>query len=304
MAELVRLVSKVASNIKAMNQGANSNSDLFSQQGAFLKLDRKSKQFITGYNLPFGITDEQVLNSKEGDPSYEYRPIVTERQALERALNTKLTGGLENDYLKDLYIITKKRGSVDVLFDLHNPEDLLKYRALIANGIAAESLESTRGSSRGEFSYYFHEPLKQEQRKKKLRKAKNRIKAKLSVNEENKVWMYAVAKKMDIPVGYDINVDSLYSLIDETVEKETVEAKIEQIETFVNLSLKDIDFYTVWLISILTLQITTNDGNQKVAEGVIIGASEAEAKDNLKTAKFKDVYVALREKAYKKLKIA
>lgn len=303
MAHIVVLASKLAPNIKALNPDATHNTHLYAQQGTYLKMDRRSKQFITGYNLPYGVTDERVLESKEGDPLYDYKPIVEERLYLEKALSVSLTGGLENEYLKNLYIVTKTKNQVEVSFDLHDPEDLFKYRALLANGVAAESLEGTRGS-RFDYQFYFKDPQTNEKRKKKLVKIKNRIKGKLSENEENKVWLFSVAKKLDLPVGYDASPDSLYVVISESVDKETAERKLESIEKFVSQPLKDIEFFLVWYIGIITLAVTTNEHKQKVANGKVIGITEEEAKQNLQTSsKYKEVYDYLREITYKKLKL-
>lgn len=304
MAHLISLVSKISPIISAMNSNAKSNSHLYAQQGAYLKLDRRSKQFITGYNLPYGVSDEDVLKAQEGDPLFELQELVKERQYLEKALAVSLTGGEENKYLSDLYIVTKRKNEVDVIFDLHNPEDLLKYRALLANNIVAESLEATRGAKKGDYLYYFSDPQAQEKRKKRIIKIKNKIKSQLSKYEDNKVWLFALAKKLDIPAGYDASEDTLYTVINDTIDRETAEAKLTVIETFVNLPVKDVEFYLVWYIGSVTLTINKNASKQLLVSGKVIGSTDEEAQNNLKNVtKYKESYDLLREVAYKKLKL-
>lgn len=303
MSNTILLKSKVSSTIKAMNSEAVANVHPHAQQSVALKFDRKSKQFITGYNLPYGVSEEEILKASAKSELSTYKDLVTERKKIESALNVSLVGGAENEYLSNVRIIIKQRKYADTPFNLDTPEELFYYRALIANGYAATSLEDTRGNSKGNFDFYFFNPQEGEQRKKKIKRLKNKIRAKVSQYEDNKVWLYSVGKQIAESVSLDSNVDSLYTIIDESIEKETSEDRLLYMEKVVNKTLEDLDFDFVFSTSKYLMLIKTNQDGYREYKGKELGKSDEEIKSTLKLTDYRDIYDELRLKCYERLKV-
>lgn len=299
----VRIVSNITPSIRAMSPNVKSNVDFGASQGAFLKKERTSKQFITGYNIPGNPSDDEVLEASEGSPLAEYKNIVKERIRLEKALNVSLKGGDENVYLKNFYITLKNQKDRYIELNLDNPEDLLTYRAAIANKIVAASYEDTKGATVN-YLYYFETDEKSDSRASKVNKLKNSIRGKLTKFENNRVWLMAVARKLSLSVGFDSSEDYLYIKIDEYLDKEKVQASLKALDEFTNQTPKDIEFFLVMNVVKYYGMIETNEEGFKVYDGISLGQRDEEVKENLQSTKFKDVYLKLRESSFKRINIS
>lgn len=298
----VKLVSNVHPFVKAMCKEENSTAHLHASQGIHLKLDSASGEFITGYNLPYGVTDEEVLAAKKNDPLLQYKPLVEERLRLEKALRKKLTGGVENEYLETLYIVTKEKGKADKVFDLNNPKELFAYRCLLANKVAAMDFSSTLGSVSGWVPYYFEDATKKEETEKVLRRLRNVLRGILVSQDENKVWLYSVARAIGLEPSHDMSNHTINTMIDNSISGESSTERLKAWENIFKSPIQDLERLAIWYVGLYAMLILRgSNGNGYFIDNINFGESQDQVISSFGDPKHQDIYLRLREKVFNKL---
>lgn len=269
-------------------------------QGAFLK--KHNNQWVTGFNLNLEDEEEVVLksNKKEDEPKIK---LIKERRKLEKALGKSLDPSMDNEYLLNFRIPLCLGNNQEVKLNLSKPEDELAYRAAIAGGIVAPSLEETNSYNYLNCLYYFSNVEEDVSSQKQIAKIKNSIGGKLTVFEENKSWLLSMSHALNLPSRSELGVEILYNQLDnyKSALSSLKDAKrVEEVFSREPLKL-EISFVIDAALSYNIIKYT-QDKNY-IFEGVVIGTTQDEVKENLNKSQYAESYGKLRDLIYEKYKI-
>lgn len=269
-----------------------------SEQGSYLK--KQNNQWITGFNLDPQDDEEEILKKQKPEAKYE---IVKDRKRLEKALGESLKPSMDNEYLLDFRIPLCLRNNQEVKLNLAKPKDELIYKAAIAGGIIAPSLEDTNTFDYLNCQYYFSNVEEDASSQKKIAKLKNSIGAKLSAFDEKKGWLLSVSHALELPSRSELGVEILYNQLDTyknniTSLKEAI--KIEEVFSRDPVVLRA-NFVIDASISYNLIKYT--EDKNYVYEGVTLGKTKDEVKTNLKSTQYGEVFFKLNNIISEKYKI-
>jgi len=269
-----------------------------SRQGSFLK--KENNQWVTGFNLDISDDEEEIWKTKKPEAKYQ---ILKERKTLEKALGKSLEPTMDNEYLLNFRIPLCLTNNQEVKLNLAKPEDELVYRAAIAGGIVAPSLEDTNTYKYLNCTYYFSNVEEDASSQKKIAKLKNLMGGKLATHEENKSWLLSVSHALELPSRSELGIEILYN----------------QLDTYKNAigSYKDAQkVYEVFFREPLLLEINFiidaslsyniikySEDKNWVFDGLVLGSTKDEVKENLKKSQFAEAYSKLRTLINEKYKI-
>ena len=269
-----------------------------SRQGSFLK--KENNQWVTGFNLDISDDEEEIWKTKKPEAKYQ---ILKERKTLEKALGKSLEPTMDNEYLLNFRIPLCLTNNQEVKLNLAKPEDELVYRAAIAGGIVAPSLEDTNTYKYLNCTYYFSNVEEDASSQKKIAKLKNLMGGKIATHEENKSWLLSVSHALELPSRSELGIEILYN----------------QLDTYKNAigSYKDAQkVYEVFFREPLLLEINFiidaslsyniikySEDKNWVFDGLVLGSTKDEVKENLKKSQFAEAYSKLRTLINEKYKI-
>lgn len=269
-----------------------------SRQSSFLKKD--GEQWVTGFNLDFSDDEEEILKNKKPEAKYE---LIKERKRLEKALGQSLNPNKDNDYLLHFKIPLCLPNNQEVKLVLSKPEDELKYRAAIAGGIVAPTLEDTNTYKYLNCSYYFSNVEEDASSQKKIAKIKNLISGKLATFEENKTWLLSMSHALELPSRSELGIEILYNQLDTYKNNISSFKEAEKVHAvfFKEPLVLEINFVIDAALSYNFIRYT--DDKKYVHDGVVLGETKDEVKLNLNKSQFAESYSKLRDSVYAKYKI-
>lgn len=294
----ITLKAKLTDATVSQNENADRNAYPGAEQSVALRKDNHTNKFITGYDLMYGESEEDILN----DPKHEKHQLFLEKKLIETALNVKLDGDPNNEFLLHLRLPLCDRSSKAKVFNLTYPMDKLLYRALIAGGFAAPSEEESYVGKYNGCLYYFSAPKVEESTRQEVRKLKNKLGAKLETFEDNKVWLLAISNKLNLSVSPDILTTALYSQIDDYKTELKSKDEVEKLKRLFDTPLQDLelDFIVSMGLKFMIIESTTSG---KFIDSQNIGVDSTEIIKNLSLPQYDETYAFLREKVYKKFNI-
>lgn len=269
-----------------------------SEQSSYLKKNANG-EFLTGYNLPFGLSDEEVLK----DPKSVYYDLITEKKKIEKALNVSLDPNKDNEFLLFLKLELTNKNNQDPRLDLDKPMDKLKYRAAIASGIVAPSRELLSDIRFMASDFYFSSPEKESSSKKVKEKLKNQIAGALSNHENSRAWLMSVSNKLGLLTRPELTEDLLYTQISEAKNKTDKE---EELKKIVSIVTSQIDILLIDLVidkSFYYQLIKKTETGQYSYKSILLGKTKDEVKDFLTDFANQDIFAELRMDVFEKLKI-
>ena len=290
---LVVLKQKLTNYVAQMvgSSGASRNAHPYSKQSVALKKNISTGKYITGYEDTFKEGWEEILKSKKGD----LYPLIKERLMVEKELGVSLDGISSNEFLQKTRINLCVPNVAEIIMDLKKPINLFHYRALIANGIVAPDLASLNRVEYMNRTYYFTAPSQESDAKQFIAKVRNKIGGRLSDNEDNKLWMLAIANLLNLPIGTDLSVKTLYVYIDEYKSKLTSLKAAKKVLEISEKNSKDLIHSFIINVAV-KFGVLHRDKNGVTFEGAKVGASMDEAIFNLTTEEYEDVFVQVKEK--------
>lgn len=298
---LVFIKSRITDETKSMDIEGKSVRNAYpgSEQNVCLRKFPNSTKFITGYDLEFGETEEAILKDKK-HPKHE---LMKEKKEIERLLGISLDNDDSNEFLLNMRIPLCVRGVAEIQMNLQDPLQKLQYRALIAGGHVAPSKEALREVKYLNSLYYFSEPKAEESNRKIISKLKNKAGAKLTVHEENKLWLLGVSHMLKLPVGPELSTGILYAQIDDYKNNINKKVDIDKVITAMETSNEELEFNFLVDMGLRYFIIQTNQEKQRTIDGVEVGASLEQLKTNLRSPKYQDQFLFLREKIHQKYNI-
>lgn len=297
----VIIKSKITDETKTMDTSGKAirNAWPMAVQSVSLKKNPSTEKFLTGYDLEYGESKDKILGDKK-HPKYE---LMKELDEIEKALGVNLDGDKDNEYLLNLRLPLCLRNGAEVQLSLNRPRDKFYYKALIASGYVAPDKESLYDPKFLGALYYFSKPKEDESTRQVVSKIKNEIGAKLTIYEENKVWLLAVSHKLGLPTGTELSKNILYLQLDDYKTKIKSQADATKIKTLINTAPEDLEYdFIIEKGSQLGLIIVAPDKSRMI-DGVVVGTTIDDLKTNLKQDRYLDSYVSLRNKVYQKYNI-
>lgn len=275
------------------------NAHPYAQQSVFLKKFKNSNQWITGYNVGFGESEEAIIKDKK----HPKHSLMLEKKMIEDVLKVSLEPDSDNEYLLNFKVTLADRGVEHIKLNLSNPVDMLKYRALIANGYVAPSIEESYNTDYRNCLYYFTEPEKQLSNKKNTLKLRNKISGKIAEHEDDKLWLLGIASMLGLNYHTTASADNIYILIDEYKKGLDTSLGLEKmVETLFTLKEDVINKFII--NSGLKFMFIKYDNNQDYTiQNVPITKSKDELFVKLLSEDFIKEYAYLRESVYKKYNI-
>lgn len=271
-----------------------------SEQGSYLK--KLNNQWVTGFNLDPNDDEEEILKSKNKFDEAK-QTLIKDRKRLEKALGKSLDPTMDNEFLLNFRIPLCLKNNQEVKLNLAKPEDELVYRAAIAGGIVAPSLEDTNTYNYINCTYYFSNIEEDASSQKKIAKIKNIIGAKLSTFDENKGWLLSVSHALELPSRSELGIEILYNQLDtykNNISSLKEAKKVE--EVFSREPLVLMTSFVVDAALSYNLIKYTEDKNY-VYEGVVLGKSKDEVKNNLNQSQYGESYFKIQNVIFDKYKI-
>jgi hypothetical protein len=269
-----------------------------SKQGSFLR--KENNQWITGFNLDISDDEEEILKTKKPEAKFE---ILKDRKKLEKALGKSLEPTMDNEYLLHFRIPLCLTNNQEVKLNLAKPEDELVYRAAIAGGIVAPSLEDTNTFKYLNCTYYFSNVEEDASSQKKIAKIKNLIGGKIATFEENKSWLLSVSHALDLPSRSELGIEILYNQLDtykNAISSHKDAQKVHEV-FFREPLLLEINFIIDAALSYNIIKYS--DDKNWVYDGLVLGGTKDEVKENLKKSQFAEAYSKIRTLINEKYKI-
>lgn len=269
------------------------------EQNVSLRKSPTTEKFITGYDLEYGESKEKIL----ADKKHAKYALMQELDEIEKALGVSLDGDKDNEFLLNLRLPLCLRNGGEVKLNLTKPRDKFYYKALIASGYVAPDKESLYEPKYTGSLYFFSKPKADESSRQLVSKLKNEIGAKLTVYSENKVWLLAISLKLGLPTGSELSKNLLYIQIDDYKNKLTKLSDAEKLVKIMNSAPEDLEYDFITEVGNKFGIITITPDKARMLDGVVLGGSIDEVKNNLKLDRYIDSYVALRNKVYQKYNI-
>ena len=269
-----------------------------SRQGSFLK--KENNQWVTGFNLDISDDEEEIWKTKKPEAKYQ---ILKERKTLEKALGKSLEPTMDNEYLLNFRIPLCLTNNQEVKLNLAKPEDELVYRAAIAGGIVAPSLEDTNTYKYLNCTYYFSNVEEDASSQKKIAKLKNLMGGKLATHEENKSWLLSVSHALELPSRSELGIEILYNQLDtykSAIGSYKDAQKVYEV-FFREPLLLEINFIIDASLSYNIIKYS--EDKNWVFDGLVLGSTKDEVKENLKKSQFAEAYSKLRTLINEKYKI-
>lgn len=296
MAKIILIKNKLTEQTKKMDINKTAVRTVFpsATQNVFLRKDKFTKRFITGYELT--KSKEEI---KEKDPEYSK---LKERQYLEEIFNSNFDNP-DDEFLINYKIPLCGYNNQEIILNLDKPEDRFKYNALVSGGYVAPNKKALNDVNFLNCNFYFEEPNAEVNSRKELSKIKNKIGAKLAVQEDNKPYLLAVVFKLGLESSPEQSKDILYNLIDDYKEKLTSLVDAEKTLKVLELSPIELEKNLIIQLAIKYFALRKNQQGEYVEEGVSLGKTLDEYRSNLLDEEFAPTYQSIRKKIYKQFKL-
>lgn len=257
---------------------------------------RDTYQAAQGYDLRYqtGIDeDASYILSIKDDEERERKvlEIKTLRASLERLLRKDLSG--TSDFWETFFINIST--DEDLILNMSNPLDVVKYHVLVANGLAAPNFESSGMPQFRNAKYYCFTEERFEQQNISAQKQRDKARAALLEMSQNDDKMLLIGQYLEgFKYKKGMKSDTYYSMlsnfINDTKNPDNVEAFIKASNTPV----EDLQYKITVDKAIKSKKIKFKDG-QYYRGGVNLGKNLIEVLDNLKSPEYANEFISIHE---------